>query len=206
MTAQRDDREVPGRMRLSALRVAGVPLNRCVLDVTGAMLVVTILAGLVALREQGLRQAQDANSAPRSLAGEQWFDEVPDRGALAQSPSAGSAPAPAPPRASPARVTIVPDAALGPALPGHQRDSDPGRGVLGTVRRYGAPVKPGLVQIRPAAMLSGVFPPSFTPRRERTRRTTARPPVRQSSCGPSPCKSSRDPVGGSELPRGPMAD
>jgi hypothetical protein len=91
MTAQRDDREVPGRMRLSALRVAGVPLNRCVLDVTGAMLVVTILAGLVALREQGLRQAQDANSAPRSLAGEQWFDEVPDRGALAQSPSGGPA-------------------------------------------------------------------------------------------------------------------
>jgi len=92
----------------------GVPPNRCVVDVTGATLVVTIVAGLVALREQDSRPAQDASSARGSLAGEQWFDEVPDSEALAQPPSTGPAPAPALQRASPARVTIVPAPALGP--------------------------------------------------------------------------------------------
>jgi type IV secretory pathway VirB10-like protein len=66
-----------------------------------AACVLTIVAGLVAPRARDSRSAQDASSGRRSLSNEQWFDEVPDRGAPAQRPSTGPAPASALPAGYP---------------------------------------------------------------------------------------------------------
>src|SRR2546425_12549043 len=82
MTPPRDDPELPGPARLSAPRVPVVRLNRRLLYVVGAVLVLVFVAGLVALRAQGSRLAQDGNSARASQlppAGERWFDKGPDR-------------------------------------------------------------------------------------------------------------------------------
>ena len=98
MSAHHDDPELRGPARLSTPRVSVVRLNRRVLYVIGGTLVVVVLAGLVALRAQGSRMAQDANShTPRvqAAAGERWFDKVPDREPLALP--AATPPAPAPP-------------------------------------------------------------------------------------------------------------
>ena len=73
MTGQQDDSGLRGPARLAASRVAVVRLNRRVLYVVGGTLVVVVLAGLVALRAQGSRLAQDANShtsRPPAPAGE----------------------------------------------------------------------------------------------------------------------------------------
>jgi hypothetical protein len=75
-----------------------VRLNHRVLAVIGRALVVLILAGLVALRAQGSRLAQESNSHAARLpasAGERWFDKVPDRGCAASRPTIALAPAPA---------------------------------------------------------------------------------------------------------------
>jgi len=62
MTGQHDDPGLRGPARLAVPRVPVVRLNRRVLYVIGGTLVVVVLAGLVALRAQGSRLAQDANS------------------------------------------------------------------------------------------------------------------------------------------------
>src|SRR5438477_4893365 len=79
MTGQQDDPDLRGPARLSAPRVPVVRLNRRILYIIGGALVVVVLAGLVALRAQGSRLAQDANShasRPPTPAGERWFDKV----------------------------------------------------------------------------------------------------------------------------------
>jgi type IV secretory pathway VirB10-like protein len=115
MTGQQDDPELRGPARLSAPRVPVVRLNRRLLYVIGGTLVVVVLAGLVALRAQGSRLAQDPNTHASRLpapAGERWFDKVPDREPLAQPASTGPAPAPALPPASPPPTKTLTDAEL----------------------------------------------------------------------------------------------
>ena len=113
MTGQQDDSELRGPARLAAPRVPVVRLNRRVLYVIGGTLVVVVLAGLVALRAQGSRLAQDASSHASRLpapAGERWFDKVLDREPLAQP--ASTTPAPALPPASPPPPKTLTDAEL----------------------------------------------------------------------------------------------
>jgi len=115
MTGQQDDSGLRGPARLAAPRVPVVRLNRRVLYVIGGTLVVVVLAGLVALRAQGSRLAQDASSHASRLpapAGERWFDKVPDREPLAQPAGTTPAPAPALPPASPPPAKILTDAEL----------------------------------------------------------------------------------------------
>jgi type IV secretion system protein VirB10 len=115
MTRQQDDSELRGPARLSAPRVPVVRLNRRILYIIGGALVVVVLAGLVALRAQGSRLAQDANSHTSRLptpAGERWFDKVPDREPLAQPASTTPAPVPALPPASPPPAKTLTDAEL----------------------------------------------------------------------------------------------
>src|SRR5438445_3575310 len=115
MTGQQDSPQLRGPARLAAPRVPVVRLNRRVLYIIGGALVVVVLAGLVALRAQGSRLAQDANSHASRLpipAGERWFDKVPDREPLAQPASTTPAPAPALPPASPPTVKTLTDAEL----------------------------------------------------------------------------------------------
>ena len=113
MTGQQDDPGLRGPARLAAPRVPVVRLNRRVLYVIGGTLVVVVLAGLVALRAQGSRLAQDANShtsRPPAPAGERWFDKVPDREPLAQPVSMTSTTPPALPPASPPPAKTLTDA------------------------------------------------------------------------------------------------
>ena len=118
MTPQRDDPELRGPARLTPSRVPVVRLNRRVLYVVGAVLVVVVVAGLVALRAQSSRLAQDSNSARASQlppAGERWFDKVPDRepsGPLASVGTPPTRPAPALPPSTPAPGRTLSDAEL----------------------------------------------------------------------------------------------
>src|SRR5262249_22879929 len=111
MTEQPDDPQLRGPARLSAPRVPVVRLNRRLLYIIAGALVVVVLAGLVALRAQGSRLAQDTTSHTSRLltpAGERWFDKVPDREPLAQPASTTPAPAPAlPPASPPAAKTLT---------------------------------------------------------------------------------------------------
>ncbi len=82
MTPPRDDPELRGPAQLAPPRVPVVRLNRRVLYVVGAVLVLVFVAGLVALQAQSSRLAHDGDSARASQlppAGERWFDKVPDR-------------------------------------------------------------------------------------------------------------------------------
>ena len=111
MTPQRDDPELRGPARLAPPRVPVVRLNRRVLYVVGAVLVVVVVAGLVALRAQSSRLMQDSTSARASQvppAGERWFDKVPDREPSAPPTSADTPPA-------------VPASALHPSTPASTR-------------------------------------------------------------------------------------
>jgi len=115
MTGQQDDSGLRGPARLAAPRVPVVRLNRRVLYVIGGTLVVVVLAGLVALRAQGSRLAQDTNSHASRLpapAGERWFDKVPEREPLAQPVSTVPGPAPALPPAGPPPAKTLTDAEL----------------------------------------------------------------------------------------------
>ena len=178
MTAQENDPEVRGRRRFPASRVRVVRLNCCVLDVIDATLVVMILACLVALRTEGSRLAQDANSTHLSVAGERWFDKVLDcepldqpaasrdlDGRGARGPAAGA-------RAACRYVSA--DHAGGP------RDlfGDGARGRPGTVRgQYRRHTEPPAPAIVPAAALAGVQDTAagMSP----ARRSTAPPPNRR---------------------------
>jgi len=93
VTPPRDPTELRGPARLLPPRVPVVRLNRRLLYVVGAVLILVFVAGLVALQAQGSRLAQDGNSARASQlppAGERWFDKVPDREASAQPATAGT--------------------------------------------------------------------------------------------------------------------
>ena len=116
MTPRRDDPDLRGPARLAPPRVPVVRLNRRVLYVVGAVLFVVVVAGLVALRAQSSRLAQDSNSARASQlppAGERWFDKVPDRepsGPLTSAGTPPTGPAPALPPSTPAPSRTLSDA------------------------------------------------------------------------------------------------
>ena len=118
MTPQRDDPELRGPARLAPPRVPVVRLNRRVLYVVGAVLVVVVVAGLAALRAQSSRLAQDSNSTRASQlqpAGERWFDKVPDRepsGPLASVGTPPTGPAAVLPPSTPAPGRTPSDAEL----------------------------------------------------------------------------------------------
>src|SRR5437870_2652446 len=115
---------VRGRRRFSASRVRVVRLNCCVLDVIDATLVVMILACLVALRTEGSRLAQDANSTHRSVAGERWFDKVLDCEPLDQLASTVPSPARTLSPASPPPAGTLTDAELAVQQPGRALPAD----------------------------------------------------------------------------------
>jgi len=115
---------VRGRRRFSASRVRVVRLNCCVLDVIDATLVVMILACLVALRTEGSRLAQDANSTHRSVAGERWFDKVLDCEPLDQLASTVPSPARTLSPARPPPAGTLTDAALAVQQPGRALPAD----------------------------------------------------------------------------------
>jgi type IV secretion system protein VirB10 len=82
MTPRPDDRELHGPARLLTPRVSVVRLNRRLLYVVGAALVVVFVAGLVALRAQGSRSQDEGPARASQLpppAGGRWFDKIPDR-------------------------------------------------------------------------------------------------------------------------------
>jgi hypothetical protein len=88
MTPPLGDAELRGPDRLAPPRVAVVRLNRRVLYLIGAALVVVVIAGLVALRAQGGRQAQ------RGEPGSGLTPSTRRRGALVrQGPGSGAEPA-----------------------------------------------------------------------------------------------------------------
>jgi type IV secretion system protein VirB10 len=87
-----------------------VRLNRRLLYVVGAILVVVVVAAAVALRAQGARFTENGNGPRTALvppSGQRWFDKIPDRepvvaAVTAEAPKPTSAtplPAPAPPPA-----------------------------------------------------------------------------------------------------------
>jgi hypothetical protein len=87
MTPAREDPEFRGPAQLTPPPVSVVRLNRRVLYVVGGVLVIAIVAGLIALRAQGSRLAQEENSSRASQLpppGERWFDKLADREPAAQ--------------------------------------------------------------------------------------------------------------------------
>jgi hypothetical protein len=79
MTPGRDDPELRGPAELTPPHVPVMRLNRRVFYVVGAVLVVSIVAGLIALRAQGSRPAKQGSSTRASQLpppGEHWFDKV----------------------------------------------------------------------------------------------------------------------------------
>jgi len=95
MTPPREDPELRGPARLSPPRVPVVRLNRRVLYVVGATLVIVVVAGLLALQAQSPRLAEELNPAgPSQLPppGGRWFDKVPEREQVAQPTSAEASP------------------------------------------------------------------------------------------------------------------
>jgi hypothetical protein len=76
-------------MTLNTSHVSTARLDRCVLDLSCAMLVVRIMAGLVAMRTDRSRLEQVVNSTHTSLAGDRWFGHVPAREPLPQTASPG---------------------------------------------------------------------------------------------------------------------
>ena len=118
MTPPRDDTDLRGPARLSPPRVRVVRLNRRLLYVVGAVLVIVAIAAAVALRAQGARLAENGD-APRTAlvppSGQRWFDKIPDRepavaAIVAQAPQpVPASPLPAP---TPAPAKVMTDAEL----------------------------------------------------------------------------------------------
>ena len=118
MTPPRDDAELRGPARLTPPRVRVVRLNRRLLYVVGAVLVIVVIAAVVALRAQGARLGENG-SAPRTAlvppSGQRWFDKIPDRepavaAIVAQAPQpVPASPLPAP---APAPAKVMTDAEL----------------------------------------------------------------------------------------------
>jgi type IV secretory pathway VirB10-like protein len=118
VTPPRDDADLRGPARLTPPRVRVVRLNRRLLYVVGAVLVIVAIAAAVALRAQGARLAENGGASRAALAppsGQRWFDKVPDRepasaAVVAQAPQ--PAPAPALPAPTPAPAKVMTDAEL----------------------------------------------------------------------------------------------
>jgi type IV secretory pathway VirB10-like protein len=82
MKTPRDDRDLRAPAQLMPPRVSVVRLNRRLLYVIDAALVIVVVAGLVALRAEGSRwqEAGPARASQFSLpSGGRWFDKIPDR-------------------------------------------------------------------------------------------------------------------------------
>jgi type IV secretion system protein TrbI len=118
VTPPRDDADLRGPARLTLPRVRVVRLNRRLLYVVGAVLVIVALAAAVALRAQGARLAENGGAPRAALAppsGQRWFDKVPDRepaGAAVVAQASQPAPAPALPAPTPAPAKVMTDAEL----------------------------------------------------------------------------------------------
>jgi type IV secretion system protein TrbI len=118
VTAPRGDADLRGPERLTPPRVRVVRLNRRLLYVVGAVLVIVVIAAVVALRAQGARLGENG-SAPRTAfvppSGQRWFDKIPDRepavaAVAAQAPqTAPASPLPAP---TPGPAKVMTDAEL----------------------------------------------------------------------------------------------
>lgn len=87
-------------------------LDRCVLDLSDAMLAFSTRAGPAPPRTDGSRLEQDVNSARRSLVGERWFDNVPACEPLAQHARTGLTSARTRPPANPRPARTLTDAEL----------------------------------------------------------------------------------------------
>ena len=118
MTPPRDDADLRGPARLTPPRVRVVRLNRRLLYVVGAVLVIVVIAAVVALRAQGARLGENG-SAPRTAlappSGQRWFDKIPDREPAVVAVAAHAPqPAPASPLSAPttAPVKVMTDAEL----------------------------------------------------------------------------------------------
>jgi type IV secretion system protein TrbI len=118
VTPPRDDADLRGPARLTPPRVRVVRLNRRLLYVVGAVLVIVAIAAAVALRAQGARLAENGGASRGALAppsGQRWFDKVPDRepaGAAVVAQAPQPAPAPALPAPTPAPAKVMTDAEL----------------------------------------------------------------------------------------------
>lgn len=118
MTPSREDADLRGPARLTPARVRVVRLNRRLLYVVGAVLVIVAIAAAVALRAQGARLAENGNALRTGLvppSGARWFDKVPDRepaGAAIVAQAPPPAPAPVLPAPTPAPVKVMTDAEL----------------------------------------------------------------------------------------------
>jgi len=118
VTPPRDDADLRGPARLTPPRVRVVRLNRRLLYVVGAVLVIVVIAAVVALRAQGARLGENG-SAPRTAlappSGQRWFDKIPDREPAVVAVAAHAPqPAPASPLSAPttAPVKVMTDAEL----------------------------------------------------------------------------------------------
>ena len=118
MTPPRDGADLRGPARLTPPRVRVVRLNRRLLYVVGAVLVIVVVAAVVALRAQGARLGENG-SAPRTAlappSGQRWFDKIPDRepaGAAVVVQAPQPAPAPALPAPTPAPAKVMTHAEL----------------------------------------------------------------------------------------------
>jgi type IV secretion system protein TrbI len=118
VTPARDDADLRGPARLTPPRVRVVRLNRRLLYVVGAILVIVVIAAMVALRAQGARLGDNGGASRTSLAppsGQRWFDKIPDREpAVAPVVAQAVQPAPAPPLpvSPPAPAKVMTDAEL----------------------------------------------------------------------------------------------
>lgn len=118
MTPPRDDADLRGPARLTPPRVRVVRLNRRLLYVVGAILVIVVIAAVVALRAQGARLGENGGAPRTALAppsGQRWFDKVPDREpavAPVVAQALPSAPAPPLPASPPASAKVITDAEL----------------------------------------------------------------------------------------------
>ena len=118
MTPPRDDADLRGPARLTPPRVRVVRLNRRLLYVVGAILVIVVIAAVVALRAQGARLGENGGAPRTALAppsGQRWFDKVPDREpAVAPVVAQALQPPPAPPLPAPppAPAKVMTDAEL----------------------------------------------------------------------------------------------
>jgi type IV secretion system protein TrbI len=117
VTRPPDGADLRGPARYSPPRVRVVRLNRRLLYVVGAVLIVVVVAAAIALRAQGARLTENGNGARTAVltpSGQRWFDKIPDReptltAIKAEAPQPNPAPSVPAPMPTPAKVTTDAD-------------------------------------------------------------------------------------------------